>query len=319
MTESNVIFITGTGRSGTNIFKEILSQHSNVATLPFEYRFTVDPRGVFDFYNTYPSYWTPYWADAKIKDLESFLLSLAELKNDNNAALKNKDTSPAPYAGWELNKWIPGYEDLVNRLISSLADFNYHARWPGTQEGIKNNEMYFSKKASQLDLVKPLRKFLNACFSAICIAQNKNFLVEDNTHSLLFAESISKVIPNGKMIHMVRDPRDVLASLMSQRWAPNDLGQCISWYLEVMNNWFEQRSKIPNDFFQEIRFEDLVMDTSKTLESFGAFAGLNVQDSMLKTELSKNNIGRYKTQFTSTEIDLLNTSLKEMLTEYRYL
>jgi len=72
-----VIFIGGTGRSGTNITKAIFAQHPKVGTLPFEHRFVIDPDGVVDFYNSYAGAWSPYMADKKIKRLEQFLLYLA--------------------------------------------------------------------------------------------------------------------------------------------------------------------------------------------------------------------------------------------------
>ncbi len=320
MAENRAIFITGTGRSGTNIFKGVLSNHSRVATLPFEYRFTVDPRGIFDFYNTFPSIWTPYWADAKIKDLESFLLSLAERSADDNLNFgDNSKTTPTPYSGWELNKWIPDYERFVNELISSLIEFKYHSRWPGTAHGIENNQMYFSKNMSQKDLISPLSIFLNSCFSSICASGNKDFLVEDNTHNILFAKSINEIIPGGKLAHIIRDPRDVIASLMTQRWAPKDLEACTTWYLEVIHKWFEQRSLIPDSFYTEIRFEDLVNKTSNTLEAFAAWSGIDTQKSMLEVDLSKSNIGRHKSQFTRREKSNLDSRLASILEEYSYI
>lgn len=318
MTNNKVIFITGSGRSGTNIFKEILSKNSQVATLPFEHRFTVDPRGLLDFYHTFPSYWTPYWADWKIKDLESFLLSLASKDNQTAQEELKNDLTPLPYSGWELNKWIPGYENLVNELISSLIKFRYSARWPGSKAGVENNHMYFSTNLTPTELCPPIIKFLSACVNAICADQSKDVFVEDNTHSMLFAESLYQIAPDGKMAHIIRDPRDVIASLINQRWAPNDLEHCIMWYQEVLQTWLGQRKILTKDFYTEIRFEDLVNDTKSVLENFAAFSGIEVQETMLQIDLSKNNIGRHKTQFNSAEKALLNSRLKEVLSEYNY-
>ena len=38
---NNLIFIGGSGRSGTNILRNLLSKHSQVGSLPFEYRFII--------------------------------------------------------------------------------------------------------------------------------------------------------------------------------------------------------------------------------------------------------------------------------------
>ena len=52
-------FIGGTGRCGTSILRTVLSRHSSVATLPIEHRLTVDPDGIFDFYRSYTTGWSP--------------------------------------------------------------------------------------------------------------------------------------------------------------------------------------------------------------------------------------------------------------------
>jgi len=311
-----VIFITGTGRSGTNILKKILKQHSDIATLPFEYRFTVDPRGVFDFYNTFPAYWSPYWADAKIKDLESFLFSLAN-KSEAKSSL-DPNVTPAPYDGWQLNKWIDGYENMVRDFISTLIEFKYPARWPGTPRGISNNQMYFCTKRTKESLTPQIQKFLTSCFDSICQGQGKSYLVEDNTHNLLFAASIEKTVPNGKLIHMMRDPRDVIASLATQRWAPNQLDQCINWYNEVLETWHAQRASVKSNFYIEVKFEDLINDPSDVLQRISGFAQFDFQDSMLNVDLSKHNMGRYKDQFNESEIEILNRGLSKWISIYEY-
>ena len=64
------VAVGGTGRSGTNLLKQILSEHSQVHTLPFEHRFVIDPGGVIDFYHGFADSWSPFVADRKLRDLE---------------------------------------------------------------------------------------------------------------------------------------------------------------------------------------------------------------------------------------------------------
>lgn len=317
MSDCQTVYITGTGRSGTNVLKEIFSLHPDVSSLPFEYRFTVDPRGVLEFYNTFPTIWTPYWVDAKLKDFEEFLLSLAEKPEEFKTLAENE--TPAPYQGWELNKWIPGYSSFVNELIADLTEFKYQARWPGTRQGIVNNEMYFVKSQTKADLKTPLSQFLEKCFDSINKNQGKQVFVEDNTHSLLFASDLMDLTPHSKMIHMVRDPRDVIASLINQRWAPRNLEQCIQWYKQTMNRWICEREKISSDFYLEIRFEDLVNDIETTLNSICNEVKMDVVPNMVNFDLSANNIGRFRKQFNTREIETLNSQLRAHLKEFDYI
>lgn len=326
MRAEQVIFIGGTGRSGTNILKKVFSTHSHVASLPFEYRFTVDPEGVIDFYNTYPALWSPYWADARIKRLESFLKSLAELGDDKKRrteVAKGKDAlglelTPPSYSGWELKKWIPGFAGFIEDLCNSLVEFRYRALWPGTPEGIVKNEMYFASPLTKEELKPVLSHFLDSCFEAICSHQQKKVLVEDNTHNILFAHDLLTLVPNGKLIHVIRDPRDVISSLRQQRWAPQDLEQCLRWYCSVMDTWLVQRQIIDSHRFVEVRLEDFVREPLQSLDMITRFLGIPMEKQMLKEDLSRHNTGRFKTELNEAEIKLVTNRLLPYLELYGY-
>lgn len=326
MKAQQVIFIGGTGRSGTNILKKVLGKHSRVASLPFEYRFTIDPEGILDFYNTYPALWSPYWADARIKRLESFLKSLAllpEEKKRRTEAVRGIDAgglelTPPPYAGWELEKWIPGFTGFIDQLCNSLVEFRYRAIWPGTPESIVKNEMYFASPLTKEELNPILSRFLNNCFEAICAHQQKSVLVEDNTHNILFARDLLMLAPTSKLIHVVRDPRDVVSSLMQQRWAPKGLEQCIRWYSHVMDCWLAQKKMLPAHRFVEIRLEDFVREPLQSLEMITTFAGIPMEGSILEEDLSQHNTGRFKAELNNAEIKLLTTHLSPYLELFGY-
>lgn len=307
-----VILIGGTGRSGTNIVKSILGNNSRVASLPFEYRFIIDPDGIIDFYNSFPVYWSPYAADARLKRLESFLLSLAESDPQvQSRAAKAKAFDPKglrlshpPYAGWELNRWIPGYSGYVNQLIEKLTEFSYNAVWPGTPEGVDNNRMRFASPMSKTDLAPAIRQFLGTCFDAICEAQTRPVFVEDNTHNILFASDLLGLIPSARLIHVVRDPRDVVASLLDQRWAPTDIPQAIRWYVEVMQTWERQFQMCDQKRVIVVRLEEIVHEPKLTLSKLSDFCGLALENDMLAVDLSRHNIGRFRQILNLKEMDL---------------
>ena len=321
---TEIVFITGSGRSGTNILKKIFSQHPDIASLPFEYRFTVDPDGVLDFYNSYPARWSPYAADHKIKRLESFLLGLAsqsEEKRKRVEATSNTDrllVSGPSYAGWELDKHIPEYSTYVKELIDDLTAFKHPGVWPGSQEGIENNQMYFSAPMSKEDLKPIISSFLKKCFKSIRDHQKKPILQEDNTHNLLYAQDLLSMFPGGKMIHIIRDPRDVISSLKSQRWAPNNINDLVEWYSAVMNQWQTQKSQLNRTQFIEIRFENLIANPEKTINEICNFLGIEYNSKLLDLDLSKHNIGRYKNELSAQDISAIETGTAALLKEYNY-
>ncbi|MFT4536176.1 MAG: hypothetical protein ACI9P5_003552, partial [Saprospiraceae bacterium] len=282
MGNASTVFITGTGRSGTNITKAIFAQNSQCATLPFEYRFTVDPGGVIDFLNQYSSSWSPFMADKRLREFEKYLLSLGQRNESEFAAsqwLKEVDPraeniTPYAYSGWELEKWFPGYKKHVTALMNQLVDYKYAACWPGSDSLSESNMMYFGSPKTTEELVPLLSSFLDSCFQSFLDKKKGRVFVEDNTWSLLHADDLLKLVPKGKIIHVIRDPRDVVSSLMKQRWTPSDLDQVVNWYKAVMSTWKNQRSKLMDGQFMEIKLEDIISNTEEVIQNVCTFAGL---------------------------------------------
>ena len=67
---------------------------------------------------------------------------------------------------------------------------------------------------------------------------NKFVYLDDNTWNHLNFSELNKIFPNAYLIHIFRDPRDVVLSLSKQRWSPNTLKDCIIFYRQIC---FESR------------------------------------------------------------------------------
>jgi hypothetical protein len=326
MGKASTVFITGTGRSGTNVTKAIFAQNSQCATLPFEYRFTVDPGGVIDFLNHYSSTWSPFMADKRLRDFENFLLSLGQKNESDFAAsqwLKKVDPSaekitPYAYSGWELEKWFPEYKNHVKTLMNQLVDYKYTASWPGSDSLSKLNKMYFASTMSKNELIPFLSEFLGNCFQSFLNISKKEVFVEDNTWSLLYSRDLLKLVPGGKILHIIRDPRDVISSLLKQRWTPSDLDQILNWYLSLMDTWKNEKAKLKKDQFREIKLENIISNTNEVIQSTCNFIGLEYEEKMTHLDLSKANSGRYKDELSKDEIKKVEDSLSEIILEYNY-
>lgn len=326
MNSKPVLFLSGSGRSGTNISKAIFDQHSEVATLPFEYRFSIDPKGVVDFYSCYTQSWSPYMVSQKLKEFEAYLLSLAK-KNHIKFYLskflktyfdKGRILSPYPYSGWELEKWMPGYEKFVNELFESMVRFKYRANWPGEKGLQYKNQLHYSPYMSKEQLLGHLVPFLDQCISSNLQLQNKSCFVEDNTWSILYADSLFDLFPNSKLIHIIRDPRDVIASLVKQRWCPDDIKEVVDWYDSIMKKWFNIMPELNPNRFMEIRLEDLIANKTEVIKHMCDFSNLSFEEGMLDVKLNKSNSGRYKSEFTAEQLKYLETKLEYVINHYNY-
>ncbi|MFP4524517.1 MAG: sulfotransferase family protein [Candidatus Woesearchaeota archaeon] len=300
---TRTILIGGSGRSGTNIVKELLSQHSKTFSLPFEHRFTIDPRGVIDFYNSFAQNWSPYYADHKLEDLSAFLRMLS-----------HKDEEREVYSGWELEEHFPRYTAHVDELIRSLKSFTYKGSWPGSDK----EEMAFAPYRSQEELKPIFRTFFDNLIRGMLKRHGKELFVEDNTWNTLYARELLDLIPDSKILHVVRDPRDVVASLTRQGWTPNELPQVIEWYRSVMRKWEHQKQLLAEDEYLEVRLEDLVARKKETITKMCSFIGIEPEQTLSDFPLDKAHTGRWKQDFTPSQQETVTEELSSHLEEYGY-
>lgn len=292
---TKIVFIGGTGRCGTNIMKDVLSLHPKVASHPFEYRFILDPDGIMDFYSTALNCWSPYIIDQKLHRLESFLVILA-----------NRYEEKEIYVDWELNKHLPGYEEVVRDLMERLVDFKYN----GVHYGLKGErDLYFMGYKTKKELSGILGDFIRRLIVGYLDRESKEFYVEDNTFNLLFAKELLELLPDARFIHMVRDPKDVIASLSKQRWTPKNKIQAAQWYKDVINRINVIKKEIPRNSVITVDLYDLIDNTEKTIKSICAFMETSFSDKMLYIDLSRSHRNRWKKDFSEDELEKINLIL----------
>ncbi len=302
--ETKIVFIGGTGRCGTNILKDILGLHTDIATLPFEYRFIIDPDGLVDFYNSFET-WTPYVIDRRLKRLETLLEKLS-----------NKKSQLIGYKDWELDKHIPEFSEFVVKLINELHTFYFYGSWIGAEN--QAIQMCYSSPKSKETLKPIIRKFINDVISSILKKQNKKMYVEDNTWNILFAKELLEIMPDAKIIHIYRNPLDVVTSFVKQRWCPSEIELSVKMYADIINRWFEIRKGLPVNSFYEIRFEKLIHNPKETITDICNFIGLPFNKKMLDINLNKHNIGRWRKDLTASEISLLKVMLEDIIIKLNY-
>jgi hypothetical protein len=291
--------------------KNIWSLHDQVATLPFEHRFTVDPEGILPFYAD-ASTWSPYIADYRSKQLLGFLRRLAaKVEPQGTVGVKQ------PYADWELEKWIPGYTTFVERLETSMQSFTYNAAYPGSFRTSDHNEMAYYP-ADRTRISTALTRFLDDCHQSICDIQGASVFLEDNTWTSLFLSPLIELLPTAKVIVMLRDPRDVVASMMRQRWTPSSLEDIVTYYQDLVDVYLKQKSLINAESILEIKLENLISASVDTIETMGRFMGLEASEQMLDFDLSAGHVGRYKQEFDATTTQVVNDRLSEYIIKFGY-
>lgn len=281
------IYIGGTGRCGTNVLKDVLIQLPQAYGLPFEPRYLLDPDGVFDFYK---SVWSPYIVDFKIRRLEKLLkrLSKRTLMDKVFWTPDKRWLTPPSYRKWELDKHIPGFSSMANDLIREITDFKFKSYWCGSP-GLKIKNLAHS---SSPPYEKSLRKFIDRTTASILEYNGSSIYIDDSTFNILHGEEINALCSESKLIHIYRDPNDVVDSFTNQKWSPDNLENAIWWYKNIFWQWMEQ--DLPDNFVLQVRFEELVNNPQKILNQISRFTGVDFTgiDVSRVIDKDKANIGR---------------------------
>ena len=88
--------------------------------------------------------------------------------------------------------------------------------------------------------------------------------------------------PKARFIHLVRDGRDVAASLLKLGWAGNGYGAGLNWQQSI-EEWRRVSRKIPEQNQIEVRFEDLVRVPRSELWRICEFLGVPFDARVLDT------------------------------------
>ena len=128
------------------------------------------------------------------------------------------------------------------------------------------------------EFIKLCRQFADGVFDTILKANPEARLLLEKTPShVLHHAFIRKVYPEARFIHLVRDPRACIASVLAARswagdWAKMDLRHQVAFWKHHINAGRSLASS--SDVCLELRYEDLSRDVSGTLINIGAWLGI---------------------------------------------
>jgi hypothetical protein len=322
-----VLLIGGVGRSGTNVLKDILNLHSEVCSFPFEARFTIDPDGIIPTYVLLKESWSPFVSEKAIARLTIFLNRLSRKNLPDIMAIGfsslfkqlGLDGNIRSYKEWELKKSFPNFETHNNKLINDLKLLEYEGTWVGRKGSLTKKALnYVGLSNKNNKLTNIFNEYFCNLYQDLLIAKKKSLYVEDNTFNILYADYYEQLLPNAFMVHMIRDPRDVVSSYLNQRWCPKDIKKAIKYYIELMERWLEIKKKLNKNFYIEIKLEELCKNTNSVLKNLIGKLDIEFEKKITSYDLSKSNIGRWNKEFDEINKKFLNRELFKYIKYFGY-
>lgn len=125
-----------------------------------------------------------------------------------------------------------------------------------------------------------LRSLLTDLFDHICYTYHKDVFLEQTPWYGQKLEVLKELFPEMKIIHMVRDGRDVANSYARTPWWSNDVNQNLRQWAREIAVIHEYGQNNPQNFL-EVRYEDLVLEPVYWLSKILAFFGLDYEERMM--------------------------------------
>ena len=237
------VFVGGTGRSGTTVVGDLLGNHSKIRTsTPIEIKFLTNKSGLVDVVFGYSSeieksagkvsiFNFRTYRKRKEKERERFSKILAEF----NKFIWEKwwDIDAPPPHGRGLTSGI-AKTDLENLLQRLERDLKISRKWAA-------------------------RRFMTAFISKQFEAGDEIYWVETTPMNIPEANQLQELFPNALFINMVRDPRDVIASLLTKKWGPTSALEGLDWVEKRLVAGHDALTAIKPEKKVTIALEDLAI------------------------------------------------------------
>jgi hypothetical protein len=147
----------------------------------------------------------------------------------------------------------------------------------------------------QEDFLRILRNYTSQLLKPVLerLAPDELFVEKTPSHALFIPE-IKQILPETRIIHILRDPRDVVASLLAagrgwgSDWAPATATAAAHMWVEHVNSVKQATKDLSGADFCEIRYETLWSNTENTLAEVSKFLNLDWSKEEIRRAVERN-------------------------------
>ena len=119
------------------------------------------------------------------------------------------------------------------------------------------------------------RDFARRLLDPLALAAGAEGWIEDTPANAIAARKLLRMFPDMRLVHSVRDGRDVACSVVQFQWGPSDLEAALDWWARRLERGFRACDGLPQDRVLVVQLEDLVVrDRERQYRRLLAFVGL---------------------------------------------
>lgn len=257
------IFVGGTGRSGSTVTGYLLGSHPLIwNTKPREVRFITDPGGLLDLVQgrggrihpsidptAGPSGYVAYWA-RRVRATQQLL------------PVAPASFMRSMYGEWWERKSPEGEDRGLHRGIDPTV---FHEALQRFDESVRVDPTLAAQRLVH-DVLDPPSRSLGADAWADTTPQNA-----ENAHRLV------QLLPEAKVIFMIRDGRDTCASVLQKQWGPMEAMTALEWWRRASLRSVKSMAQMPSGSGLTIRLGRLIdTDREATLRRLFDFIGYDI-------------------------------------------
>ena len=213
-----LVFVGGTGRSGTHVVAHLLGRHSRFHAVPIECRFHCNPKGLADVAEERT---TP---EDFVTKLRNFWWHRVRVGERATVRLRKLAGARLPDAGQKV------------RGLHKVVDADRFEAAVGRFEAEHSADLLEASRRLFFDLLAPLAE-----------AEAKPGLVEMSCFTIASAPGLQRIFPEALFVHSVRDGRDSGSSKVSKRQKSHHPSDALSGI-----EWWEERLRLAEHGFREL-------------------------------------------------------------------
>jgi hypothetical protein len=103
------------------------------------------------------------------------------------------------------------------------------------------------------------RDFARRLLDPLALAAGATGWIEDTPANAIAARCLFRMFPEMRLVHSVRDGRDVACSVVRFQWGPSDLEAALDWWAGRLERGFRACDRLPADRVLVVQLEDLVV------------------------------------------------------------
>lgn len=328
--DNNIIFAAGLGSTGSSALVDLLREVKGFYSMDDEFRLFVDPYGLISLRDALVDNWSIFQADTAITNFK-------KLAFDLNYRHRSR------YVGLAHSKYFGGFFlEETERFINEISEFEYRGIWYGNASRIErklntfsylrksrigSKKMYVGKNLDAAEFSSAARKYIENLVSFLLKKHNKTLFCFNENLSCMFPEKINNLLPNSKVILVIRDPKDVYADSVRVKWGaiPDDPAQFIKWQIAVYKGWMKVQERLQDfkkvsESILVVKFEDFISNYSKVIGEIFDFLDIQPEEHIAKKKYfnpdkSNKNVGQWKTLLNENDVEKFH---KELAFFYKY-